>query len=134
MLDIIIHEVEKHLELRTEKKENPLFGTHVLKINDDLEVWLKDLNPGIAIKSIIGNVPSVNDKESLFSYLCRANYIGQGTGGAVIALDPNEKFLTLSLIMSYEVNYRIFRDKLEEFLNYLDFWRNELKRLETRQI
>ena len=134
MLDIILHEVEKYLELRAEKAKETLLGDFVIHINDQIEIWLRDLKPGISVKSIIGNIPSVLDKEEFYSYLWRANYIGQGTGGSVISMDPNEKFLTLSIILTYEVNYRIFRDKLEDFLNYLEFWKSELKRLETRQI
>jgi hypothetical protein len=134
MLDIIIHEVEKYLGLKAEKAKDPLLGDFVVHINDQIDIWLRDLKPGISVKSLIGNIPTISDKEEFFSYLCRANYIGQGTGGSVISMDPNEKFLTLSIILTYEVNYRIFRDKLEDFLNYLEFWKSELKRLETRQI
>ncbi len=134
MLEIIFHELEKHLGLVVSKDEKGVLGPYSLTINEEIIVYVKELNPGITFKSVIYPLFSSSDREGLFSYLMKANYIGQGTGGAIIALDPDEKLLTLSLVLSYEVNYRIFKDRLEEFINYLEYWKLELKRLETRQI
>ncbi len=134
MLEYLFKEIDKHLGLNVSKVEKGLLGPYLLKIGDQFDVWIKELGPGIVLKSVICPLSNEGDKESLFSYLMRANYIGQGTGGCIIAIDPDEKFLTLSLIMTYDVNYRIFRDKIENFVNYLDFWISEIKRLETGQI
>jgi hypothetical protein len=131
MLEHIFHDLEKHLGLQAIKDENSPLGPYCLPINESLSVWVKELNPGAMLKTVIRPLSLDLDKETLFSYLMKANYIGQGTGGGIIALDPEEKTLTLSLIMPYEVNYRIFRDRLEEFINYLEFWKSELERLET---
>ena len=49
-------------------------------------------------------------------------------------LDPDEKYLTLSYPIHYEVNYRIFYDKLEDFVNYLSFWRYEIQNYGSRQV
>ncbi len=134
MLEIIFHDLEKHMGLKAHKDTKGLLGTYYIKIGNEFDVWIKALEPGIVLKSVISSLTTGSDHETLFIYLMKANFIGQGTGGGVISLDPEEKFLTLSLIMPYEVNYRIFRDRLEDFVNYLDFWKSELKRLETRQI
>ncbi len=131
MLEHIFHDLEKHLGLKPIKDEKSPLGPYCLPINETLSVWVKELDPGALFKTVISPLSLNLDKETLFSYLMKANYIGQGTGGAIIALDPEEKILTLSLIMPYEVNYRIFRDRLEEFINYLEFWKSELERLET---
>ena len=61
-------------------------------------------------------------------YLMKANLLGQGTGGATLAMDENENFLTLSLVLPYDMNYKTFKDALEDFANYLDFWKAELIR------
>ena len=134
MLEHIFYELEKHLDLKASKVEKGLLGPYLLQINPEIDVWIKELQTGIVLKSVVLPLSTDLDKETLFTYLMKANFIGQGTGGGVIALDPDEKFLTLSLIIPYEVNYRIFRDRLEDFINYLEFWKSELKRLETRQI
>jgi hypothetical protein len=134
MLQLIFHDLEKHLGLVVSKDEKGLLGPYSLPINDEIVVYVKELSPGIVFKSVICPLFGASDREALFSYLMKANYIGQGTGGAIIAIDPEEKLLTLSLVLSYEVNYRIFKERLEEFINYLDYWKSELNRLETRQI
>ena len=58
----------------------------------------------------------------------RANFLGQGTGGARIGLDPNEKFLTLSCGFPYEMKYQDFKEKIEDFANYLLCWRAEIEK------
>ena len=134
MLEYIFIELEKHLGLKATKVEKGHLGSYLIKIGSDIDVWIKELNSGLTFKSVIAPLEGDGELETLFTYLMKANFIGQGTGGGIIALDPDEKFLTLSLIIPYEVNYRIFRDRLEDFLNYLEFWQSELKRLGTRQI
>ena len=68
----------------------------------------------------------LNKREEVFMYLMKANLLGQGTGGSIIGLDRDEKFLTLCLVLPYDMKYKVFKDALEDFTNYLDFWKNEL--------
>ncbi len=75
----------------------------------------------------IGPCPTLK-KEDLFIYLMKANFLGQGTGGSAIGLDQDENFLTLSLVLPYDMNYIMFRDALEDFANYIDYWKAELIR------
>ena len=63
----------------------------------------------------------------------KANFLGQGTGGATIGLKEDESFLTLSLSLPYEMNYRAFKDAVEEFVNYLEYWKSEAARHETQE-
>jgi hypothetical protein len=72
-------------------------------------------------------------KEDLFIYLMRANLLGQGAGGARIGLDPDEKFLTLSSGLPYEMNYQTFKETIEDFANYLIYWRDEVAKFENQQ-
>jgi hypothetical protein len=94
------------------------------RLGDEI-VSLRDLNPGVAMQAAICLKPE-KKKEELFIYLMRANLLGQGTGGARIGIDENEKFLTLSLGLPYEMNYQIFKDSFEDFVNYLIYWRDEV--------
>jgi hypothetical protein len=93
-------------------------------------ISMRDLDPGLALHAPICEAP-MKKKEDLFIYLMRANLLGQGTGGTRIGLDPNEKFLTLSLGLPYELNYQRFRETLEDFVNYLIYWREEVKKFEN---
>jgi hypothetical protein len=96
-----------------------------LSINKEITASFSDLHPGIAMSCPLGNVPTTK-KEELFIYLSRANLLGQGTGGSRIGLDPSEKLLTLFLGLPYEMNYSSFKQKFEDFINYVLYWREEI--------
>ncbi len=93
----------------------------------DCRMTLQELDPGFYIKAVIGECPK-EKKEDLFLYIMRANFLGQGTGGNVIGLDEEEKNLTLSQNIPYDSTFREFKETIEDFVNYVDYWREELKR------
>lgn len=99
------------------------------RISEGIETELRDLDPGVAMTAKITACPEKR-REDLFIFLMRANLLGQGTGGSRIGLDSNEKTLTLSLGLPYEMNYQVFRETLEDFINYLIYWREEIARFE----
>lgn len=93
----------------------------------DFEVKAKDLSPGVYFSSSLA--PYLKEKEEDFlSWIMAANFMGQGTGEATIGLVEDESFLTLSQDMPYEMNYITFKDALEKFINYLDYWKKEISR------
>lgn len=95
-------------------------------------IALKDLDPGLGLQAQVCPTPK-KKKEDLFIYLMRANLLGQGTGGARIGLDQDEKFLTLSLGLPYEMNYQTFKETIEDFVNYLIYWREEVTKFESEE-
>ena len=102
-------------------------GSYPFALSPEITIQIKELDPGLSFFSKIAPCPQLK-KEELFMYLMKANLLGQGTGGSTLAMDENENFLTLSLVLPYDMNYKMFKDALEDFANYLDFWRNELIR------
>ncbi len=56
----------------------------------------------------------------------RANLLGNGTGACALGLQ--EKFLTLVFNVPYEENYEMFKESMEDFLNYSIYWEEEIKR------
>lgn len=106
--------------------------TASLRVNEKVEVALRDLDPGISMRAKIGPCPKKR-REDLLIFLMRANLLGQGTGGARIGLDEDEKTLTLSLGIPYEMNYQTFREHLEKFVNYLVYWREEVAKFEKEE-
>lgn len=104
------------------------------QIFPEVEIYLQTLKPkGIFISSILSPVPTLK-KEEIFLRLMEANLLGQGTGGGVISLDTQENFLTLSLDLPYEMDYVKFKEQIEDFVNYLSYWREEIKKLEQPSI
>jgi len=115
---------ELELEEAPKKEEGNLYH---LSLNPEVSVTIQQLDPGVSFLGKIGPCPAVK-REELFILLMKANLLGQGTGGATIGLDGNENFLTLSSAIPYDMNYKMFKDALEDFANYLDYWREELLR------
>jgi len=101
-------------------------------LTEDAHIDLKDLEPGISMQAKICPCPTER-KEDLFIYLMRANLLGQGTGGCRIGMDGDEKFLTLSLGLPYELNYKTFKESLEDFVNYLFHWRECVTKFEREE-
>jgi hypothetical protein len=117
-------------ELEIEMPKIDAQKTYPLQINPQLVVSLRDLEPGFAMQAKIEECPA-KKREELFIYLMRANFLGQGTGGGRIGLDADEKFLTLSFGFSYEMNYQAFKESVEDFVNYVVYWREEIMKLTT---
>ncbi len=88
------------------------------------------IDPEILLFSPISPPPKEN-REEFFIKTMQANFLGQGTGGSVIGLNEDESFLTLSLSLPYEVSYDVFKERLEEFVNFLDFWKQQIQQFET---
>lgn len=97
-----------------------------------IEIAFADLHPGVAMRASIAACPTTR-KEDLFIYLMRANLLGQGTGDARIGLDQDEKTLTLSLGLPYEMIYSTFREAFEEFVNHLVFWKDTVAKFENEK-
>jgi len=92
------------------------------------KVSIKDLKPGMSLQALIA--PCTHKKrEELFIELMRGNLLGQKTGAARIGLESDEKTLTLSLGLPYELSYQAFRETIEDFINYLIYWREEIEKL-----
>jgi hypothetical protein len=101
-------------------------------LNPEVKVNLIELNPGISMQAAIAPCPE-RKKEDLFMLLMSANFLGQGTAGARIGLDGQEKLLTLSLGLPYELEYSDFKQHLEDFVNYLVYWRERIAKIEQEE-
>jgi len=101
----------------------------VLPLAKDLTISIKSLRTGVAFFANVAPVP-LQKKEEAFIYFMKGNLLGQGTGNQVLGMDPEEKFLTLSCIIPYDMDYKEFKEKIEDFANYLEYWRLEAKKLQ----
>lgn len=101
----------------------------VFPFSDSISTKCIDLEPGVALSADICECPK-KKREDLLIWLMRANLLGQGTGGCRIGMDKDEKLLTLSLGIPYEIDYRTFRERFEDFVNYVTYWREEIEKFE----
>jgi hypothetical protein len=101
------------------------------QLTDRIAIDIRDLEPGISLYAQICPCPKER-LEELFVRLMRANYLGQETAQNRIGISSDEKLLTLSLGMPYEISYRVFRDVLENFANFVLYWREEIDKFEKQ--
>ncbi len=99
----------------------------------DKDILLKDLSPGFYCHAPITPLPE-KKREDIFMQIMQANLLGQGTGGSIIGSDQDEKNLTLSLHIPYEINYSTFKEKVEDFVNYLLFWQEKIESIEKEAL
>jgi hypothetical protein len=95
------------------------------------ELSFVSTDAGNSVSCTIGQLPEKN-KEDFYLLTMRANFLGQGTNGHVIGMDKEEKFLTLSSKIPYDVDVKGFKNYIEDFVNYVDYWRGELSRHVTQ--
>ncbi|MBX9922535.1 MAG: type III secretion system chaperone [Rhabdochlamydiaceae bacterium] len=127
--------LEEHLKQLAEDLELPPLlpkdksSCYYLPLANDFEITVRSLKNGCAFFSKVAAVPT-QKREEAFLYFMAANLLGQGTGNQVLGIDPEEKFLTLSCIIPYDMNYKEFKEKIEDFANYLNYWRVEAEKRE----
>jgi hypothetical protein len=115
----------RELGLQAPKREGSLW---ILRIGPE-SVVIQDLKPGFSLQAEICPCPG-RGREDLFMHLMRANFMGQGASGGRIGMDGEGKSLTLSFGMPYEGSQKAFYESIESFVNYLKYWREEVKKYE----
>ena len=125
--ETLIEDFAEKLEVHYTKIDPNTFN---LNISDDIQIKTIGI-PSLKQIYFYSNITAcpTEKRELIFTHLMKANLLGDGTGGATIGLDNDEKFLTLSYVMPYESNYENFKEQLEDFVNYLLFWEEEIKKL-----
>ncbi len=119
----------KQFELGPYIKEGTSFI--IIEIDSETKLIFEELDSGFRISAKIILLPA-DKREDLLMVLMSANFIGQGTGGSTISLDSEEKFLTLSATFTYDMNYKAFTELIEDFVNYLDYWKAEIIRYQKQ--
>lgn len=119
----------KKPHLFTKKKENQYeFSAPPL-----MNIQVHYLDPGIHMHCMIHAMPTKN-LEPFMMEIMEANYLGVGTGKNWLALEPNEKYLTLSMTIPYEVNYMEFKRYIEQYMNYAEYWKDQVEDFIKKQV
>ncbi len=131
MFEELLEKLCKDLSIAVPQVTKEAF--YPIVFSNTITIRLFDLHPGVAMKAPITTCMK-QKREDLFIFIMRANLLGQGTGECHIGLDPEEKYLTLSLGLPYEMNYSLFKEKFEDFVNYLVYWKEEIEKFEQKQM
>ena len=123
MLASLMEKLTQELELdKSLATEVP--GTYAFPLDQGLTVTIFEIPRGFLLKCPVGPAPKVQE-ELFLTQAMLANLFGQGTRGAVLGLSPEGTILTLSQVVDYTVDYKEFKDIVEDFINSVDFWHEE---------
>ena len=96
-------------------------GGYRLELAADFVVEMSPLDEGFLFAAEVGKMA-----EGLAEKLLLANLFGQGTGKAVLGLDGKGRAVRLTQVHASDVTYAEYKENLEAFLNYAEFWKGEL--------
>src|SRR4051794_11643789 len=81
----------------------------------------------IRMTTSIAELPDEEERAKLLERLLQANLLGQGTGGAVLAVDPTMGEVVLHRSLPTAVtDGTSFMDALERFVGYAQNWREHI--------
>lgn len=123
MLSSFIQEFLNELEIK-EPLPQEVPGIYTLPLDEGLSVIISSNSQGIAFSSKLAPIPK-NKEEAFYTEALLGNLFGQGTRGAILGLSEDGRMLTLSREIDYDIGYKEFKELLEDFINSVDFWREE---------
>ncbi|MCB1112832.1 MAG: type III secretion system chaperone [Chlamydiia bacterium] len=118
-------------ELETEEKITPdIPGVYAIPIEENVVIVIAKIPEGISFSCDIGKCPTAK-REQFFQSMMSANLFGQGTAGAVLGLSMDEQKVTLTQLIDRDISYEEFSDYLDDFINVVDFWRDEIEEIKN---
>ena len=123
MLSEYISKLGKELDIEdlVLRREEGIFS---IPFQGEIEVIFSEVVGGILMQSPICPVPVVKSN-LFFQRAMEANLFGRGTRGASIGLDTSGENLVLTLQLFSNMPYKQFKERLEDFISVLDFWKGE---------
>ena len=100
-------------------------GVYTLFTEEGTQVTISDFDGGVGFHAAIDTYPEKNEERFLTEAML-ANLFGQGTEGGILGLDEEGKILTLATEYPKCDTYKAFQEHLEDFLNAVDYWRDEI--------
>lgn len=125
-LDSLLKEFATDLGTDDFIHKNQQTEEYTLNFEDNIKVDLSSSVEGFLMRGIIGNYPQQNVEFRLLKAL-EANLLGSGTRGSIIGLTEDGNMLTLSHEVDYNISYKEFKEKVEDFITVINFWRKEIK-------
>jgi hypothetical protein len=93
---------------------------------EDTIVTISDFAPGFQLSCNLGPIPE-QKIEDFFALMLRGNLFGQATRFGTLGLDENGLNVLLNYTESRKVQYLDFRNAVEDFINVVDYWKNQIK-------
>jgi hypothetical protein len=129
MLEKYMEQFQKELELdKPLIRPNP--GSYYIPLEDSLSLTITSMAGGFHLYSELVELPKENE-EVFYTKALNANLFGQGTRGSILGLNDRGNMLTISQVVDYNIEYKDFKDLVDDFINTIDFWRVEVQNTKT---
>ena len=122
MLDQFMEKVSKEMEL-DEPLKAQVPNVYSIPLDEGLAVTITSKSTDqYEFTCVLGPCPR-GEREAFFTRLLQANLFGHDTFGSVLGMDVEANQLTLTKNIDYHIDYKEFRDIVEDFFNAADYWR-----------
>lgn len=130
ILDSFMKQLAAEIEVDFKQLAPDNQGVYSLPVDEQTTVRIWNLQPtGISFHADVCSCP-IKNEDSFYTHALLGNLLGQGTFDMILGLSQDGKQLTLSCDLPYTVSYKEFNEKLEKFLNAIEFWREEANSFE----
>jgi hypothetical protein len=123
VLEEHIERLQKDLEL---KEPLGTEGEGYSLLLDETRLTISEASSGFQLDANLGELPH-DQQENFFSKMLRGNLFFQATGGSVLGLNDMGTHIMLRYYFPYKASYRDFKERLEDFINTIDFWKKEVE-------
>jgi hypothetical protein len=130
MLDTFMQQLMKEMEIEGSlATEVP--GVYAIPIAESGSLFITSVPRGFTLRCQFAFIKPENE-ETFYTHALQANLFGEGTEGSILGIDSEGKQLILSREIDYNLEYKEFREIIEDFLNSVDFWREEAQAYGTK--
>lgn len=124
MLDRYMNQFSQELEMQ-DSITSPEVGHYLLQFDNEVNLEVFQTSEGnYVFKGVIGACPTQRPGEFL-AKIMQANLFGRGTREASIGLNEQENVLTLSLEVGYNLPYHEWKNRIEDAISVINYWRKE---------
>lgn len=125
MLEDYMKQLARDFELTVPfRSEVP--GIYIIPLEEGLHIDISaSPQGGYYFSSVLVDIPTGKEEE-FYNNAMLANLFGQGTNHSVLGLTNDGNKLFLSHEVDREISYTDFRNVLEDFINSVDFWREDV--------
>ena len=123
MIEGLLEQLAQELEIKNFASSLP--GVYTIPVDETLSITLKEQAGCLNFTAAIGDLPTEKQEEFLM-HAMHANLFGQGTTDGYLAISQETSRLTLTRVIDYTIDYRDFKDAVDDFIIACDLWIEEV--------
>ncbi len=128
-IDTLLKQFTSAIGIKKAPQKNKA-GDYQLDLLPDFRISIRETPQGVFLSSLLSPVPQEGSKEALYIYLMKANFLWQGTGGGIIGIDSGGNYFIFLQNLPPETNATGLKEAVEDFVNYVSYWKEEIAQFE----